>query len=62
MTPAMWKYFEAQKARLEKAGKESAAAAAEAYLKTLTAEKANHDQISVEEMEKIRRFMKEQKE
>ena len=62
MTPAMWKYFEAQKARLEKTGKESAAAAAEAYLKTLTAEKANHDQISVEEMEKIRRFMKEQKE
>ena len=62
MTPGMWKYFESQNARLIKSGKAPAAAAAEAYLKALSAEKENGDRISVEEMEKIRKFIKSQKE
>lgn len=62
MTPGMWKYFETQNTRLVKAGKKPTAAAAEAYIKTLSAEKENGDQISVEEMEAIRKFIKSQKE
>ncbi len=62
MTPGMRDYFESQKNRLVQKGKAPAAAAAEAYLKTLSAEKENEDRISVEEMKKIRRFMKDQKE
>ena len=62
MTSDMWNFFEKTGKQLKDAGKSPQSAAAEAYIKTLSAEKANRDQISVEEMEKIRKFMKDQQE
>ena len=62
MTSDMWNFFEKTGKQLKDAGKSPQSAASEAYIKTLSAEKANRDQISVEEMEKIRNFMKDQQE
>ncbi len=62
MTDGMWTFFEKTHKRLKDAGTPSQTAAAEAYLKTHSAERENRDQISVEDMESIRKFMKEQQE
>ena len=62
MTAEMWTFFEKTHKRLKDAGTPSQTAAAEAYLKTHSAERENRNQISLEDMERIRKFMKEQQE
>lgn len=62
MTPEMWTFFEKTHKQLKDAGKAPHSAAAEAYIKTYSAERENQDQITVETMEQIRKFMKEQQE
>ena len=61
MTPEMWDAFEANTKRILEKGKSRPQAAAEAYLIVLTAEKQNKDKISVEQVDAIRKFMKEAK-